>query len=182
MDPKHTDCLAAARTLVDQPFIEGLKAPRPRMVALATLLIWVQLLGAWALGLAAPLWLLWLPFLMNCATTQAMLLWVHEASHSSFCGDRRLNDIWADIFFAGPIGISVGSYRARHMTHHAHLGTDRDEDGYPYRMNVKGRRALAWLALRTLTGAMGSGWRATSISAKTPRRNRGAIHRNGWRR
>jgi fatty acid desaturase len=41
------------------------------------------------------------------------------------------------------------------MTHHAHLGTDRDEDSYPYRMNVKGRRQLFKVLILTLSGFQG---------------------------
>jgi fatty acid desaturase len=155
VDPKYADCVAAARELVDQEFVTRLKTPRPATVAIATVLIWLQMVGIWALALFGPFWLLWLPFLSVCALTQGMLLWMHEASHFSFCRDRLANDIWCDIFFAGPIGVSVAAYRARHMTHHAHLGTENDEDGYPYRVTVKGFGALMMVVIRALTGSMG---------------------------
>jgi fatty acid desaturase len=155
VDPKYADCVAAARGLIDQEFIASLKKPRPGAVALATALIWLQMVLIWTLALFGPLWLLWLPFLAICALTQGMLLWMHEASHSSFCLDRRANDIWCDVFFAGPIGVSVAAYRARHLTHHAHLGTKNDEDSYPYRITVRGFSALTMVIVRTLTGMMG---------------------------
>ena len=84
-----------------------------------------------------------------------MLLWTHEASHFSLFRERRFNDIWCDLFLSGPIGISVASYRNKHMTHHAHLGSNQDQDSYPYRFDIKGSAALARVMALTLTGALG---------------------------
>ncbi|MGO7755651.1 fatty acid desaturase, partial [Rhizobium ruizarguesonis] len=65
------------------------------------------------------------------------------------------NDIWCDMFFAAPVGMSVAAYRLRHISHHAHLGTEKDADGYPYREPIKGFRALAWVMVKALSGGMG---------------------------
>jgi fatty acid desaturase len=89
-----------------------------------------------------------------------MLLWVHEASHFNLLPDRRRNDFWCDIFFAGPIGMSVAAYRTRHMSHHANLGTSQDADGYPYREPIKGLPALMWVLFKALSGGLGL-WLAT---------------------
>lgn len=160
-DSVYAECARAARTMVDAEFLAELKKPRPRVVYGATALIWLQLVVSWAIALWGPLWLLWLPVLINAGATQGMLLWVHEASHFSLFPDRRKNDIWTDVFLAGPIGMTAAAYRAKHMTHHAHLGSDKDEDSYPYLEPIKGTRALLKLLVRVASGSIGL-WLAMS--------------------
>lgn len=155
MDPKYGDLARCAHPLVDKSFLASLKEKRPSAVFVATLVIWIQLIIAWTLAFLAPMWLIFVPFLITCAIVQAMVLWVHEASHFSLFDDPRMNDIWCDIFFAGPIGISVSAYRGRHASHHAQLGTSNDLDGYPYQLNVRGTRALLHVMFQSLSGVMG---------------------------
>jgi fatty acid desaturase len=155
MDPKYSELARVAHPLVDKSFLAGLRQKRPNAVFVATILIWLQLVSAWALALLGPLWLIFIPFIASCALTQAMLLWVHEASHFSLFDNRRANDIWCDVLFAGPIGITVAAYRARHSSHHAELGTNMDQDGYPYQIEIRGRRALMQMMGRSLSGFTG---------------------------
>jgi fatty acid desaturase len=155
VEPGFAELRRAALPMVDKRWLETLKEPRAARVSFWTAVVWVQLGVSWALALYGPLWMSAFSFIINCAMVQAMLLWTHEASHYGLTTNRRLNDLWCDIFFAGPIGITVGDYRVRHMTHHAHLGTDLDQDGYPYRFSIKGGRALGLLALKILSGQFG---------------------------
>ena len=155
MDAQFADCMKTARALLDMDYVKSLYTHRPSAVSWATTAIWLQLLASWTLALYGPLWLAWIPFLVNCAITQAMLLWVHEASHYHLRPGKRSNDIWCDLFFAGPVGMSVAAYRSRHMTHHAHLGTVDDGDSYPYRQSIKGPWALSWVLAKALSGGLG---------------------------
>jgi fatty acid desaturase len=155
LDVRFIECARFARGIVDGEYVSALKVSRPSAIYGATLFLWTQLVAAWAITIWGPLWLLWLPFLIHAGATQGMLLWVHEASHFTLFAERRRNDIWCDIFFAGPIGMSVAAYRAKHMTHHAHLGTDKDEDRHPYAQPIKGARALVALLAKVLTGYYG---------------------------
>lgn len=155
MDAIFNDCMRVARRIADPKLLDALKRPRPPAVILATAFLWLQIVASWTFALWAPLWLAWIPFVINCAVTQGMLLWVHEASHFHIWSSRRRNDVWCDIFFAAPVGMSVAAYRVKHMSHHAHLGTDDDADGYPYRESVKGARALIWVMVRALSGGLG---------------------------
>lgn len=155
MDPQYSELARAAHPLVDKALLAELRRKRPGAVILATALIWLQLCASWTLALLGPLWLVLVPFVVSCALVQAMLLWVHEASHFSLFESQRRNDIWCDIFFAGPIGITVAAYRVKHSSHHANLGTNQDQDGYPYHINVRGQRALISVILRSLSGLLG---------------------------
>jgi fatty acid desaturase len=170
MDPKYSELARAAHLLVEKSFLADLKEKRPTAVVIATTLIWLQLLSAWALALLGPLWLAFIPFLVSCSLAQAMLLWVHEASHFSLFDRSGFNDIWTDVFFAGPIGITVAVYRLRHSSHHADLGTAKDLDGYPYRIAIRGRRALMEVIGRSLSGLMGLWLARTKYIRSTPER------------
>jgi fatty acid desaturase len=179
MDPKYSELARAGHLLVDKSFLSGLKEKRPMAVVVATMAIWLQLGLAWALALVGPLWLLFVPFLVSCALAQAMLLWVHEASHFSLFSSRRANDIWSDVFFAGPIGITVAAYRVRHSSHHADLGTNLDQDGYPYHIEIRGRRALMGAIGRSLSGLMGLWLARTKYIASSPERPAAQVS-PGW--
>jgi fatty acid desaturase len=165
--------------MVDPALVASLKRPRPSAVYSATALIWLQIVLSWSLALFGPLWLAWIPFIVHCAVTQGMLLWVHEASHFHLLSGRRSNDVWCDIFFAGPIGMSAASYRLRHLSHHAHLGTAQDADSYPYRQSIKGAPALAWVLIKTLSGFMGL-WLAVEKYGLSARRAAGAAVSPRW--
>jgi fatty acid desaturase len=154
--------------LVENSVLAALKSRRPGVVVVAAAVIWLQLLLAWAVALLGPLWLAFLPFIVSCALAQAMLLWVHEASHFSLFDNRRVNDIWCDVFFAGPIGVTVAAYRVRHLSHHAELGTSKDQDGYPYFIPVRGRRALMKVMACSLSGLMGLWLLRTKYLGLTP--------------
>lgn len=55
----------------------------------------------------------------------------HEASHGLLKKNRLLNEM--DGVVIGTLGLmSFSLYRAAHQTHHAHLGTERDEEFWPF--------------------------------------------------
>src|SRR5665811_116320 len=137
MDPSLIEAARHARQVADKSYIESLKGHRPLLVLGVTVVIWAQLSVSWGLALFANPWFSIMSFLINCAMLQSMLLWTHEASHFALFRNKRVNDLWTDLFFAAPIGISVGAYRAKHLTHHAYLGTEQDQDSYPYHFNIK---------------------------------------------
>ncbi len=146
-----TPHLKEARELIPIELLEGFKELRPRWTLIVTALIWIQLLSAWGMALCGSTIFLIPAFIMICASISAMQLWVHESSHYNLFNDRRLNDIWATIFFSSPIGMSVKIYRRYHMTHHARMGTSSDMDRFAFNVNVKGIRNLALLVLKGLT-------------------------------
>ncbi|MHA3774751.1 fatty acid desaturase family protein [Verrucomicrobiota bacterium sgz303538] len=59
------------------------------------------------------------------------LIGFHEASHGALRKSRRLNEI--DGILIGIFSfMSFSLYRAAHQTHHMHLGTQRDEELWPF--------------------------------------------------
>lgn len=152
----YESCRADARRLCDQATLDHLRKLAPTAVIGATAIIWAQLALAWILAFAAPpiFWLI--SFVVICACVQAMQLWVHEASHNAFFRNKTLSELWATLFFAAPIGMSVHTYRRYHMTHHANLSTEGDLDRHAYDMDLSGWRAKISFFARVLTGYEGA--------------------------
>jgi fatty acid desaturase len=105
-----------------------------------------------ALGLAVYRGLTWLAIPLALLLSHLMhgfLIAFHEASHGLLRNNRRLNEI--DGVIMGVLSLtSFSLYRAAHQTHHAHLGTERDEELWPFvnpRSPRWSRRLAAFLEL-----------------------------------
>jgi len=155
-----TAAIVACRRMVDMEFVRSLKGfDVPRVVAL-TVVMWVQLIGAWAVALLGPWWAILPAAVVVVVCQQAMVLWVHEGSHFTLHPSRRINDLWVDLFFATPVGINVWTYRTNHLTHHTSLGTEDDLDRWTFAFDLRGWRAL----VRLLEFA--SGWHGIKVACK----------------
>jgi fatty acid desaturase len=68
---------------------------------------------------------------LSCHLMHGFLIGFHEASHGLLRKSRRLNEI--DGVLLGMLSfMSFSLYRAAHQTHHMHLGTERDEELWPF--------------------------------------------------
>jgi fatty acid desaturase len=79
-----------------------------------------------------------------------MQLWVHEGAHYSLFKDKKLNDLWTDIFLASPIGLSVNTYRQYHLTHHNSQSSPDDLDRFAFNVDARGFKPLLSVILRGL--------------------------------
>jgi fatty acid desaturase len=78
------------------------------------------------------------------------LIGFHEASHGMLRKNRRLNEI--DGVIIGLFSfMSFSLYRASHQTHHMHLGTERDEELWPFVRTDISRPARIFAAIMELT-------------------------------
>lgn len=69
--------------------------------------------------------------LLSCHLMHGILIGFHEASHGILRKSRTLNNI--DGIIIGIFSLmSFTLYRAAHQTHHSHLGTERDEELWPF--------------------------------------------------
>jgi fatty acid desaturase len=69
--------------------------------------------------------------LMASHLMHGAIIGFHEASHGLLRKNRTLNEI--DGVVLGTLSFtSFSLYRAAHQTHHAHLGTERDEELWPF--------------------------------------------------
>lgn len=86
------------------------------------------------LGVALSRDAIWLAVLLVLLVSHLMhgqLIGFHEASHGLLRKNRRLNEI--DGILIGIFSfMSFTLYRAAHQTHHMHLGTQRDEELWPF--------------------------------------------------
>jgi fatty acid desaturase len=58
-------------------------------------------------------------------------LFIHEAAHYNIHPDKKMNDLFANIFLGWLTGINIKPYRKTHWKHHQRLGhTDDSENSY----------------------------------------------------
>jgi fatty acid desaturase len=145
--PSEHDPYAEARAVADAEFVRQLVTVRFGPTVRGIALIWVQLALAWSIALLAPPPMALVSVVIVCACQQGMLLWVHEASHGTLARAQNRSDFWIDLLVATPIGMTVRGYRTPHLSHHAFLGTSRDEDRWAFRIDTRGFRLWRALAL-----------------------------------
>lgn len=89
-----------------------------------------ELLLVWSVG-HAPIWQSAVLMLLVAHLMHSQLLAFHEAAHGVLCPSRPLNELVglliAKFHFNG-----LTLFRAVHETHHAHLGTEKDEQLWPF--------------------------------------------------
>jgi fatty acid desaturase len=100
--------------------------------------------GIWQVGVIAGVVLL-LAHVMHGHT-----LAMHEAAHGLLCPVPWLNDFMG-LHTSGFCFISLELYRAAHHTHHAYLGSERDEELWPFVQPGAPRWARRLAALLELT-------------------------------
>ena len=99
-----------------------------RSVRMDIALTWLAMLAVMeAAVLAGTWWAVLAAFVAMGCLQNALITWVHEASHSNLDRNRRANDLLCDLLLAGPAGISVDQYRWHHGAHHKYLGDPERE-------------------------------------------------------
>lgn len=112
------------------------EGPRPHWVSRAAFPLVTALLGLSEVALFFALrhgnyWLAIPLVLIISHLMHGSLIGFHEASHGMLRKSRRLNEV--DGVIMGVLSLtSFSLYRAAHQTHHAHLGTERDEELWPF--------------------------------------------------
>ncbi len=112
------------------------ETPPPHWVSRAAfpLISAALVLAQITLGVVVHRGWLWLAVPLVLVVSHLMhgqLVGFHEASHGMLRKSRRLNEI--DGVLIGIFSLlSFSLYRAAHQTHHAHLGTARDEEFWPF--------------------------------------------------
>ncbi len=150
---ENKDILKVGKELCEPSFIKSISNLRKSPIITGTFLIWLQLFIAWYIALKLNPIFIPVSLLIITACHQAMALWIHEGCHRLF-ENQKLNDLWVDFFFATPLGTTVSQYRSHHMTHHAYLGSAKDEDKWEFALNIRGKN-LALVILKSLSGIYG---------------------------
>jgi fatty acid desaturase len=109
-----------------------------------------------ALGFAvyyAQIWIAVPLVLLLSHLMHGQLIGFHEASHGHLRKSRTLNEI--DGLILGVFSfMSFSLYRAAHQTHHMHLGTERDEELWPFVMTNISRWKRVLAAVLELTAGL----------------------------
>jgi fatty acid desaturase len=111
------------------------------------------LAGVWAaLEFGAPLALVPLA-LVQAFVMHAYLLALHEAAHGGLCPVGFVNGYLGRVTGAFSF-ISLTLFRAAHHGHHAHIGTPRDDEFWPFADHTTSKRLRRASALLALTVGM----------------------------
>jgi fatty acid desaturase len=90
----------------------------------------VELCAGWTV-VHGPFWLLLVLVFLTAHLMHAHILAFHETGHGTLCRFGWIND--AIGLFIGTLSFQgLTAFRAVHQTHHHHLGSDRDEELWPF--------------------------------------------------
>lgn len=112
---------------------DELKGPRPGPLLIAMLfdyaVLAVAIVGMLLLQGSAWFWLLLpLAWVVIAARQHALLVLMHEATHSLAHRTRWINELWGEVLLGAPMLVSMRKYRNDHLAHHRHANTDADPD------------------------------------------------------
>ena len=129
----------------------------------------------------ASVWLAVALVLITSHFMHGLLVGMHEAAHGMLRRNRRFNEF--DGMLIGVFSLmSFSLYRTTHQTHHAHLGTGRDEELWPF-VNPKtprlGRISAAFLELNAGLLYTPSLFLRTFLRAGSPIRSK-KVRRRIW--
>lgn len=117
---------------------------------------WGLIAMAFALLAAWPNVLTFVVALIVIAGRQLCLaILQHEGSHGTLFKTRWANDVLTDWLCARPIWQNVRKYRAHHLLHHTHTGTDTDPDLSLHADYPVSRRSMARKLMRDVIGLTG---------------------------
>lgn len=131
--------LAANYALIVGAFALAINWPNP-----LTLIVTVLVLGGRQLGLEV----------LN-----------HDCAHSVMFTSRRVNELVGQWLCGGPVNTSLQRYRAYHLGHHRHAGTEKDPDLYLAQMYPVPAQSMRRKLLRDVTGRTGmrDTWRQLKV-------------------
>ena len=139
----------------DDDLPEALQALSPWRSGMALALDWagIGLCFAAAIYFAQPA--VYVVAAILIARTQlALAVLVHEAAHGLVARRRSVNDVVGQLFAAGPLFLSLFSYRQGHLQHHRAPMAEDDPVAIVFGIGdyPVSRRELAWRLLKDVTG------------------------------
>jgi fatty acid desaturase len=148
-DPRSTDAIRETDKLVRARMREhpGRFHPSNLRSGLYVLLILGTIAGSvaaavlwpWAAGAAA--------FVLIGVCQYHLAVAIHEAGHYNLFHPRPVNELLGNVL-AWMLGFDFPQFRAQHMLHHKHYGTEQDPDWNEYQL--RGARSWWWLVARVL--------------------------------
>ena len=121
------------KTLLSPERVRELSTLRPRRVVLDAVGCWVLIVASWAMVAWKPTW--WTVLAAFCIVgTRYYALFIigHDGMHRRLFSRIRTNDLFADLFIYGPVGVVTRINNRNHFDHHQHLATDLDPDRHKH--------------------------------------------------
>ena len=139
--------------LVEPSFLKELHKLNPYRSIFFIFLLWVTftLIVVISINFSSNFLILTFLFLAMGFFHNALISWIHEASHCNIFRNRRWNNAFADIFLCGPVGQSLDQYQWHHLEHHKHLGDPHNEIVLYSWTSIRGK-LLLYEIVKYLTG------------------------------
>ncbi len=124
---------------------------------------WLSVCTTWSMIVAAfglvawhlSWWTVLVALILLGGRHLALAILMHECSHHSLFKTKQINNIVGKWLCAAPGWNDLARYRAHHLTHHAHTGTERDNDLGLVRPFPVSKAALMRKLLRDISGITG---------------------------
>lgn len=113
--------------------VRELSRLEPARVVRDTIVLWLQILAAFA-GVAwhPAWWTVLLAFPVVGTRYYALFILGHDGMHRRLFDRARTNDLFCDLFLLGPIGGITRLNNRNHRLHHKHLATGGDPDRHKH--------------------------------------------------
>lgn len=109
--------------------LRGLAVLSPARFCASLALDWIVIIGALAVAAAFPNAVVLVVAVFVIGTRQQGLAVLgHESVHRLVSKNRRFNDIVGMAFCFWPVAASMTGFRRFHLSHHKHLGTEKDPE------------------------------------------------------
>jgi len=113
--------------------LKEFSALRPARAVLDTIVCWATILAAWAIVARYPVWwVIVLAIPVIGARYYALFIIGHDGLHGRLFENKRLNNLFNDIFIMGAIGAVTRINNKNHLLHHLHLANPQDPDRHKH--------------------------------------------------
>ena len=99
----------------------------------------------------------------------------HDCAHSAFFKNKAVNEFAGQWLAAVPINSSLAGYRAYHLEHHKHAGTEKDPDLIFVKNYPVSSESLKRKFMRDLTGQTGFRDTKRKLQNLSLKRNKGSV-------
>ena len=121
------------RTLLSPERVRALSRLSSGRVVLDTVLCWLAIGLSWAAVARWPhWWVVAIAIPIIGARYYALFIIGHDGMHRRLFANRRLNDLWNDVFCLGPVGAVTHLNNRNHLRHHQFLATGDDPDRHKH--------------------------------------------------
>lgn len=138
MVKKHIDPQTKYRSIMPISKVKELSELNPIIPVRDTIIVWLLIISCWVAAATFNSWLVTFGLIPVIGILYYSLYIIgHDGMHLRIFPDMNKNNLFTDVFIFAPIGAITRINKKNHMTHHRHLGTEKDPDIYKHSCSGK---------------------------------------------